>query len=224
MQQESFQVLHDYLAQVVAHNLAVGVDFGVAEFDPKNRAREERQEAQRRHVQNERETYGSKVADAVFGMRTVRIYEKGFVRICLPLFESRAKFERLLSIESSADVSKKSGVGRATGALLTGGLNVIAASNKRGDVYLTIATDAQTHVLHEDPPTASNMKIAKRLEAVGRGVLAGLSTNESATVGTSHLPGKGTAERLRELGDLLAQGLVDQAEYDEQRTRLLGEL
>jgi uncharacterized FlaG/YvyC family protein len=114
--------------------------------------------------------YGRVVLNDVFGGRTVRVYEYGYVRVSVPLLGRNAPFERLVSIEASSDVGKKSALGRGAGAVATMGLN-LATSNKRGDVYLTITTDRTTHVLHEDPPTAGNMRTAKRLEASGRSVI-----------------------------------------------------
>jgi len=112
------------------------------------------------------ETYGPKVEDAVFGGRRVRIYGKGFVRVNAPFRGKNANYQRLVAIEASSDVSKKTGLGRAVGAVATQGVNLLG-SNKRGDVYLTITTDYETYVLHEDPPTAMNLRTVKRLEAAG---------------------------------------------------------
>lgn len=127
---------------------------------------------------------------------------------------------------ASSDVSKKSGLGRGAAAVMTGGLN-LAGSNKRGDVYLTISTDVTTHVLHEDPPTAMNLKQVKRLEAAGLAVLRGspaVTVDVPRTV--TQTPGSSVAptvsERLRELTLLRDDGLVSQEEYDQPRARLLG--
>jgi hypothetical protein len=224
--QAAFQALQERLTKVVADNLELGVDFALVDFDL-NPDTEQRQEGQH-GTQDDIVNYGRLIANAMFGMRTVRIYDNGFVRVSAPLRGSAARFERLISIESSSDVSKKSGAGRTAGAVVTMGLN-LAGSNKRGDVYLTITTDSRTYVLHEDPPTASNMKTAKALEAVGLGVLSRRSSEQAdpkfKTVENQRLPkDPSTAGRLRELSDLQTQGLITQAEYDQQRTRLLGEL
>jgi len=195
------------------------------------RERKEQEKAPRLQEREERAAdelarYGRMVANEVFGMRTVRIYDKGFVRVSVPLFGSNTRFEQLVSIEASSDVSKKSGAGRGAAALMTGGLS-LASSNKRGDVYLTITTDATTHVLHEDPPTATNLKHVKRLEAAGLAVLrqtpsvtTDLSETPTSTPAASGAPT--VSERLRELTLLRDEGLVSLEEYDQLRAKLLG--
>ena len=195
------------------------------------RERKEQEKAKRLQEREERAadelaSYGRMVAVEVFGMHTVRIYDKGFVRVSGILFGSNTGFEQLISIEASSDVSKKSGAGRGAAALMTGGLS-LASSNKRGDVYLTITTDATTHVLHEDPPTATNLKQVKRLEAAGLAVLrqtpsvtTDLSETPTATQAASGAPT--VSERLRELTLLRDEGLVSLEEYDQLRAKLLG--
>lgn len=168
--------------------------------------------------------YGEKIADEMFGMRTVRIYSQGYVRVSLPLLGSNARYERLQSIESSADVSKKSGLGRGAAAVVTAGYSLMS-SNKRGDVYLTISTDVSTHVLHEDPPTAMNLKAAKRLEAAGRSVIG---RSDPETVGAAPDVSADTATsppdlraRLQELAALRNDGLISEEEHTRLRTKLL---
>ncbi len=172
----------------------------------------------------ELQRFGRKLAEETFGKRTVRIYDKGYVRVALPMMGGKAKFERLVAIEASADVSKKTGLGRGVGALATGGLSLLS-SNKRGDVYLTITTEDSTHVLHEDPPTAMNLKTAKKLESVGHAAIqqsAGSSVPAGSSTASSTPEQRSTADRLRELQQLLDEGLISEEEHRSQRDRLLG--
>lgn len=191
-----------------------------------------KQEQKAREAAAELANYGRQVAKEVFGNRTVRIYDKRYVRVAVMMFGSSAPFERLIAIDASADVSKKSGLGRGVGAVATMGVNLLG-SNKRGDVYLTITTDVTTHVLHEDPPTAMGLKTVKRLEAAGRAVLQAGSpepvaqerpsiTLPQANVAPSTPSETSTAQKLRELADLRAEGLVSADEYEKLRARLLG--
>jgi len=196
------------------------------------RENKEQEKAQRQQEKEERAAdelarYGLNVASEIFGNRMVRIYDKGFVRLSGLMFGlNTATFEQLISIEASSDVSKKSGAGRGAAALMTGGLS-LASSNKRGDVYLTITTDATTHVLHEDPPTATNLKQVKKLEAAGLAALrktppvtTDLSETPPATPAASSAPT--VSERMRELTLLRDDGMVSLEEYDQLRTKLLG--
>lgn len=167
------------------------------------------------------ETYGPLVDQGALGGKCVELYGNGYVRVALwPT--ANTPFERLVAIESTADVTKKSAAGRAAGAVVTGGLNLLS-SNKRGDLYLTIVTDSRTHVLHVDPPSALDIRRAKRLEGVGRGLLIGHQTGtEAITIAQDREARPGTpSERLRELGELRDQGLVTSAEYEALRARIL---
>jgi len=74
------------------------------------------------------------MTDAVRAGKSVRLYEKGYVRVGGAIFRSGASFERLLGISGSADVAKKTGLGRVAGFALTGGLNIMLTPNKRGDL------------------------------------------------------------------------------------------
>jgi hypothetical protein len=172
--------------------------------------------------EEEFQRYGRILADDLFGMRTVRIYEKGYVRVSLPLMGSKAKFEKLVAIEASSDVTKKTGLGRGMAAVATGGLNMLSP-NKRGDVYLTITTENHAHVLHEDPPTSANLKTAKKLESVGQSVIK----SEASGVSSDEVPGpvqRSVADRLRELQQLHDDGLISSEEHQAQRDRLLRDL
>jgi hypothetical protein len=193
--------------------------------EQKDRARAQRIQEREDRAADEVARYGNKIADEIFGMKTIRVYDKGFVRVSLPMFGKNAPFEQLLSIEASSDVSKKSGLGRGAAAVVTAGWN-LAASNKRGDVYLTITTDATTRVLHEDPPTAMNLKAVKRLEAAGLSVIGrgGYLLDDSPEEILEAPLGPTVAERLRELTRLRDEGLVSQCEYSELRAKLLGSL
>ena len=203
------------------------IDPSAARAAHKQEQRQRRQDerAQRAQQRSEAEAsqlvqYGREVADHMFGARRIRIYDKGFVS--LSMFGS-PQFERLISIESSADVAKKSGTGRALGAVMTGGLNLYG-SNKRGDVYLVIVTDMKTHALRATPPTVGNMAAAKKLAATGQAVLTSLTGPQVATPSSAHAAGQTPADRLRDVAQLRDDGLISPAEFDQAKARLLTEI
>jgi hypothetical protein len=168
----------------------------------------------------ELETYGNMVADEVFGLRRVRIYDKGFVRVGVLLLSS-GPFERLLGIESNIEVSKKSGTGRAVAAVMTMGVNLYSP-NRRGDAYLTITTDCDVYALHTEPPTDSDLKAAMKLEGAGKAVLHRLADVEDAQVLVDEPTALASVgQQLRELAELHADGLVSDTEFSEIRDRLL---
>jgi ribosomal protein L7/L12 len=117
------------------------------------------------------ELYGKMLIDDVFAGSSVRIYEKGYVRISkVGVFTSGHPFEKLRLVSSSTDVAKKTGVGRAIVAVPTFGVNLLT-ENRRGDIYLTIATDRKTHVLHKETPTLEQIKKMHKLAGAVQGVL-----------------------------------------------------
>lgn len=145
------------------------------------KAEKSAQRAQDRHAQQveaaareaaDSQRYGRMVVSEIFGGKTIRIYDKGYVRLSgMFLGSDTASWEKLISIEDSSDVSKKSGLGRGLGMVVTQGVSAVA-SNMRGDVYLSIVTDEKTHMLHEDPPTARALKASKSLAATGRAIIS----------------------------------------------------
>ncbi|MFL6091097.1 MAG: hypothetical protein ACJ71Z_13265 [Aeromicrobium sp.] len=135
-------------------------------------AREARQVQRAAREAADHEQYGAKCGGGVFGTREVNFFARGYVKVSMAFMSGGAPYEKLIAIEASSDVQKKSGLGRGAAAAVTMGASLAAASNMRGDVYLTITTQNKTHVLHVDPPTARTMKTAKQLEAEGRALIA----------------------------------------------------
>ena len=188
--------------------------------------------AQRR--QEQLQTYGNKVADAYFS-RNVRIYDRGYVQISLNPF-GNPPFERLMDIDFSADVTKKTGLGRGVAAVATGGVNLVS-SNKRGDAYLTITTDKRSQVLHSEAPTAAEMRAGKQLAAAGRAVLdrihrtdtdAGPASVSHGTEKTASTAAPGGTSRdivgqLAELAALRESGALSDDEFVKAKARLLDE-
>jgi hypothetical protein len=195
----------------------------------KQRAREAERAARIEREQEDEARYGRQIESQAFGGKIIRVHEKGYVRLG-GVFGAAGAYERLLSIEASADVGKKSGVGRGAAAVMTGGINLLG-SNKRGDVYLTIVTDKQAYALRMTPPTAGNMTASKALEAAGNAVIASARAQvETATSQGSLAPSStsarqaGVRERLHELKQLHDEGLIDAGEYERKRVELIDQL
>lgn len=188
----------------------------------KEAAKAEAAEALERHYESIAENYGDRVESASFGGKAVEIYSKGYVRVAVFLTKNTA-FERLVSIESSANVAKKSAAGRAAGAVLTAGLNLYA-SNKRGDAFLTIMTDKRAIVLHEDPPTAMGLRNSKKLEAAGQAVITATADAPAASAPPIAARTVGVRERLQQLSELHSDGLITDADFEAKKAQLLAEL
>lgn len=161
---------------------------------------------------------GAVVAQELFTSKMVTIYQNGFVKV-RGLFGGSP--ERLLSISATADITKKTGLGRGVAAVATGGLNLLSP-NKRGDAYLVIVTDQTTHTLHTDMPTATDLKNAKTLEAAGLTVLARQAATEAGGEAAPPAGQKSVAEQLREMKALLDEGVITQEDFDKFKASLIG--
>ena len=175
------------------------------------------------------DTYGRLVMSSTFAARTIRLYSNGYVQI--GIFAKNASFEKLLGISGSANVAKKTGIGRAAGALLTGGANLLT-SNKRGDVYLTIITDTKTYAFDETPGIDGIQRMNKLVTA-GESILKGISFGNSVQPVEVHqnLNGNHTEQKtsvddllrkLQQLGDLHASGVVSETEFDQLKEQIMG--
>lgn len=202
--------------------------------------RDERREVQRQAEEKtkrerqarsarEREQYGRVLASGAFGGRGVVVYDKGYVSVALPF--AKPRIERLDYIDSSGNAQKKTALGRSVVGVATAGINVLLTPDTRGDVYLTIGTENRVHALHESPPTAAGRKAAPKLVAAGRAAIANRDRLEprqlthEAPAGErmpdAAAPTGGLAEHLRELRQLLDEGLLSASEYDRARASLL---
>lgn len=206
----------------------------------RKRLREEKQEAYVHELQAKREAdaalerketdqFGKEVCQGAFALKTVRIYSRGYVKIAPVMLGKNARYERLLSIEYSGDVQKKTGPGRVGAAVVTGGANLLLTPNKRGDVYLTITTDQKTHVLREDPPNAMSIRSARQLAAAGANVIAQMANEGPENSMVVRAPStteaaRSVTERLDELMKLHKNGMISETEYQGLRTKLLGEI
>ena len=173
--------------------------------------------------------YGRLVMSSTFAARTIRLYSNGYVQI--GIFAKNASFEKLLGISGSANVAKKTGIGRAAGALLTGGANLLT-SNKRGDVYLTIITDTKTYAFDETPGIDGIQRMNKLVTA-GESILKGISFGNSVqpvevqqNLNGNHTEQKTSVDdllrKLQQLGDLYASGVVSETEFDQLKEQIMG--
>lgn len=161
---------------------------------------------------------GARVAQERLASKTVIIYQNGFVRVSGLIGEGSA--ERLLSITASADITKKTGLGRGVAGAVTLGVSLLGP-NMRGDVYLVIVTDRTTHTLHSDMPDAAYLKKVRTLEAAGLAVLAQKATTEPVSAGPAAAEQKSIAEQLREMKALVEEGVITQEDFEKFKAGLL---
>jgi len=180
----------------------------------------------------ELERYGRKVLEETCAGKLVRIYDKGFVRVSGVILKHGAVFEKLRAISSSADVAKKTALGRTIMAGATMGLNLVTTPNKRGDMYLTINTDKTTHMLHMSPPTERELKAMHRIATAGQGILDSIghqlpmenSRNASIETVSSQpvAPQVSIIDELTKLVALRDAGAISEDEFSAMKSQLMG--
>jgi len=169
----------------------------------------------------ETQTYGSISAQGFFGTKYVTVYSKGFVKVSSGMGMIKGQIEQLLDIFGETDVNKKTGLGRAAGAVFTMGANLALSPNQRGNLYLTIATDRQTHSLFWDRPDAASIKVMNQLVSAGKAAIA-IRTNGSQAGQSSHSQATTLEVQLQHLADMHSKGLLDEAEFKASKAKLLG--
>ena len=181
------------------------------------RAYSEAQAASTQLAESNAANHGAIVKKGQFGLKTVEIYDAGYVRVGL-LLTQKSQFEKLKSINFSLQVQDRSGVGHLWAS---GGLG----SREKRVLLLTIATDKQIHTLStEGEMGRSEDKLGLALEAAGNSVLADLNREPAPTVITQAAPQATVGERLRQIADLHQEGVLSDEEFAAAKAKLLQQL
>jgi hypothetical protein len=122
-------------------------------------------------------------------------------------------------VTTNADVPKKTGLGRGIVAVASGGLNLFS-SNMRGDINVTLVTDATTHLIHVSPPSESSLKTARKIEATGQALISRL-TNSNASQSTGN-SSSDLASQLTKLVELHAAGVLTDEEFANAKAKIIG--
>lgn len=166
---------------------------------------------------------GNLIHRATFGINTVEVYDKGYVRVGA-LLTKKSPFEKLRSAKYTFQVQDKSAGGRAVAGLMTGGLNYLTSKEKRV-LLLTIATDRRVHTLStEGGMGRSEDKIGLGIEAACHGVLAVANSSPGVPPSVAAPQPAVTptlATQVRELAELHQQGLLSDEEFSAAKQRLI---
>jgi hypothetical protein len=164
---------------------------------------------------------GKLLVTEIFNTKKIEIYANGYVKVS-SIFGiiNKGTIEKLVAVDGSSEVTKKSGLGRAAGAVFTGGLN-LAVSNLRGNAFLNIITENQTHSIMVEAPTPSDLKALNVLVATGKSLAqrSASSTSESTPPAPA---AKDLATQLLELDGLHKSGVLTDQEFSAAKSRLLG--
>ena len=170
------------------------------------------------------QNYGNVSAEGSFGLKYITIYSKGYVRVSNFFKRDSGGVEKLLEIFGESDITKKSGPGRAVGAILTSGANLLMSPNQRGNIYLTITTNVKTHSLIKDLPQKSELKAMNALVTAGKAAIsAAKQASSQPQEGKKHQDSSAGAidAQLGRLADLYKQGLIDESEFKASKKKLI---
>ena len=163
---------------------------------------------------------GKLLISEIFHTKKIQIYENGFVHVSSMLgIMNKGKIEKLIAVDGSSEVSKKTGLGRAAGAVFTMGMN-LAVSNLRGNAFLNIITENQTHSIMVEAPTPRDLKALSVILATGKSLASRQALTNSAQV-QSMPASKDLATQLSELGALHKAGILSDEEYSKAKSKLL---
>jgi len=168
--------------------------------------------------------YGKVRAKCMFGANVVTIYENGFVRVSKSLGLMKGDIEELIEIFGESDITKKTGLGRAVGGVFTLGANLMLSPNQRGNLYLTIATNKRTHSLIWERPSNTAISEMNKLVAAGKAVIKIKELKEEKVTGKETLQDINPLDQLKKLKELLEVGAITEAEFNEKKVKLLGEI
>jgi hypothetical protein len=169
----------------------------------------------------EQEKWGEVAVSAPFGTRWVTIYSKGYIKVSSGLGLMKGDVEKLLDIFGESDITKKSGLGRAAGAVFTMGANITLSPNQRGNLYLTIATEKNTHSLMWDRPDATSIKNMNKLVSAGKAAIA-RGRVPSGVEASSPTQSRDLSDQLAQLAKLHATGVLSDDEFSAAKAKLLG--
>jgi hypothetical protein len=168
--------------------------------------------------------YGQTVVSKPFATKWVTIYSKGYVKVSSGMGAFSGNIEKLLDIFGETDITRKSGLGRTAGAVLTLGANVLLSPGQRGNVYLTITTDRNTHSIMWTRPDANSIRTMNEIVSAGKSAIA-RSNSESTPAPASQAPSTGSpdlATQLANLAQLRDSGVLSEEEFEKAKGKLLG--
>ena len=168
--------------------------------------------------------YGSVVVSRGFATKWITIYSQGFIKVSSGMGAFKGGVEKLLDIFGETDITRKSGLGRTAGAVLTLGANVLLSPGQRGNVYLTITTDRDTYSIMWSRPDANSIRAMNELVSAGKSVIARANavSNFGAAQPVVQQGSPDLATQLANLAQLRDSGVLSEDEFEKAKAKLLG--
>jgi hypothetical protein len=207
------------------------------QLSPIQRAEEERKRAEEKTAQKNAEKAaaaerknlvekqkldrcGNVMTSLNVGLKTVTIYEKGYIEIG-GMFSGGIP-SKLLGISSNLNTKKKNIVGRGMGSLVSGGANLLFTSGNKGMALLTIVTVDGSQVIKVDSPKDSDIKAIVELEGVGQAAIELASALETSSIpAASKNTSISVVDELAKLAELKKSGALTASEYTAAKKKLL---
>lgn len=184
-------------------------------------SREQRQVERDKSNSELEKKYGPEVISAGFAGLTITIFANGYVRLSAFLGLAAGEIEELLAISGGTDITKKTGLGRAAGAILTSGLS-LGTPNQRGNVYLTISTNVDTYALSTESPTSAAIANMQAIVAAGTAALERAeATRKAKSAPVAPAQPSDLSAQLRNLAELKALGMLTDEEFTKAKSKLL---
>ncbi len=163
---------------------------------------------------------GGIAATGAFGSKVITVYRNGFVQVNKHMGFTKGEVEKLIQIEGDSQIWKKTGLGRAAAAVVTGGLNLLS-SNQRGNLTLTITTDREVYVFFEEMPHAVYIKAMHELVNAGKAAIELRDKKEGKKTNSETSSAKSLGDQLNELVQLKESGVLTKAEFESAKAKLL---
>lgn len=165
---------------------------------------------------------GKLVLSEFFSTKKIQFYANGYVHVSSIMgILDKGSVEKLVAVDGSAEVTKKTGLGRAAGAVLTMGFNLYS-SNLRGNAFLNIVTESQTHSIMAEAPTPRDLKALNSIIATGKSlVLKAQQPTAPTTEPKAKAKPQDLAGQIKELEKLHKSGALTDAEFAKAKKKLL---
>jgi hypothetical protein len=168
------------------------------------------------------EDLGLSILDLPFGSYSVEIFKNGFVRVYSAYGFKKTRIEKLIDIDCESQLTKKTGLGRALGASVTLGMNM-AAPGQRGNLILTITTDADIHVLTHNVPFDHDIENMHKIVSTGKAIIKSRDVQSSGLLHSNTKINGDLVEKIKELVILRETGAISDDEFTLMKQKLIAE-
>jgi hypothetical protein len=165
------------------------------------------------------DTCGDLILQESFGIKSIYLYQKGYVLVRGFTQERNRNLvpEKLIEISFESTLSKKTGIGRGIAAIATAGTNFLLTNSYRGELIVTIVTDNTVHSMSHNVDSDGEIKAVQRLVTTGKALI---EKNKDASSSSKSPVGEISVE-LEKLHKLFQDGVLNEEEFAKAKAKLL---